>query len=128
MTEAIIPAHAEARTVLGEPLPGHTRSQVTRLAGWELSRLVTAAEGRPCAAPGADPEDWFPEIQTGPQGRERYEFTARALCRFCPVQIACLEQAIQLEGSRLGHGIAGGTAPWQRQAIKASRGLAVRRG
>jgi hypothetical protein len=110
-------------TIMTGPVP-----HVTELSASELSRLVMEAPRRPCAQPGAAPDDWFPKIPTDPRGRERYEFTARALCRFCPVELLCLERAIQLEGPRPGHGIAGGTAPWQRQAIKASRGMAARRG
>jgi Transcription factor WhiB len=110
-------------TIMTGPVP-----RVTELPVSELSRLVTAATRRPCAQPGADPEDWFPEVQASSRGRERYEFTARALCRFCPVELLCLELALRQEGPQPGHGIAGGTAPWQRQAIKASRGLAARRG
>jgi Transcription factor WhiB len=111
-------------------------ANVTRLPARELSRLVMAATRRPCAAYGANPEDWFrPEPRrrdyAGEQAYaaecERYEYAARALCRFCPVELACLERAIQQEGARPGHGVAGGTAPWQRQAIKASRGMAVAR-
>ncbi len=109
---------------------------VTRLPARELSRLVMAATRRPCDAPGANPEDWFkPEPrrrdyaddQAYAVACERYEYTARALCRFCPVELECLERAIQQEGPRPGSGIAGGQAPWQRQAIKASRGMAVTR-
>jgi len=110
---------------------------VTRLPARELSRLVMAATRRPCIAPDANPEDWFkpePRRRDYPDDDEayaaaceRYEYTARALCRFCPVELECLERAIQQEGPRPGSGIAGGQAPWQRQAIKASRGMAVTR-
>lgn len=102
----------------------------------DLSRLVIAAR-RPCGAPDANPEDWFPPEpqradypgdQAHAAAHESYEYAARALCRFCPVELECLERAIQQEGPHPGHGIAGGTAPWQRQAIKASRGSAVRCG
>jgi Transcription factor WhiB len=114
------------------------RPNVTRLAGWELSRLVIGSARRPCAAPGADPEAWFPsdpaqDPRSDPAG-EKYlaaqyalEARARALCRGCPVELYCLERAIHLEGPLRGDGIAGGTTPRQRQAIKASRGMAVTR-
>lgn len=105
-----------------------TPPKVTQLPGWELSRLVMATQDQPCAAPGADPEAWFPLELERPDPdravREAIEARARALCRGCPVELACLERAISLEGSRTGHGIAGGTTPWQRQAVKAGRGLA----
>ena len=63
-----------------------------------------------------------------PRARACYESRALALCRGCPVELECLELALLREGPARGHGISGGTAPWQRQAIKASRGWAVRRG
>ena len=100
---------------------------VTALPASELERIVHAAE-RPCVAPGADPEDWFPDAEPGLKAHARYESRARALCRGCPVALECLECALLREGPVRGHGIFGGTAPWQRQAIKASRGWAVRRG
>jgi hypothetical protein len=96
----------------------------------KLNRTVYDAPGRPCADPGADPEQWFPrEPGSGRRTRARanYEAMARQLCHGCPVQPACLELSIWLEGPDRGHGISGGTAPWQRQAIKAGRGMAVRR-
>ena len=98
---------------------------VTALPASELGRIVHAMP-RPCAAPGADPEDWFPE-EPGPGGkrvkaRARYESRALALCRGCPVTVECLELAILREGSARGHGIFGATAPWQRQQIKVTRG------
>ena len=104
---------------------------VTALPAAELERIVHDASRRPCAAPGASPEDWFPdEPGSGyqPRARARYEARALALCRGCPVAVECLELTMLREGPRRGHGIAGGTAPWQRQGIKASRGWAVRRG
>jgi hypothetical protein len=103
---------------------------VTALPAVELERVVHAAR-RPCAAPDADPEAWFPaEPGPGyqPRARADYEARALALCRGCPVAVECLELAMLREGPARGHGISGGTAPWQRQAIKASRGLVVRRG
>jgi hypothetical protein len=100
---------------------------VTALPAYELERIVYAAQ-RPCIAPGADPEDWFSDAEPGLKAHARYEDRARALCRGCPVAIECLELAIVREGPVRGHGISGGTAPWQRQQIKASRGWAVRRG
>jgi hypothetical protein len=103
---------------------------VTALPAAELERLVHAAE-RPCVAPDANPEDWFPaEPGSGNSARVRalYEARALALCAGCPVAIACLELTLLREGPVRGHGISGGTAPWQRQQIKASCGWAVRRG
>ena len=96
-----------------------------------LGRTVHDAPGRPCAAPGADPEAWFPEEPRAGRrtcARAKYEARAQELCRGCGVQLGCLELALLREGPDRGFGISGGTAPWQRQAIKASRGMAVRRG
>jgi hypothetical protein len=111
------------RAVLTDPAPN-----VTQLAGRKLSSLVMSCPDRPCAAPGADPEDWFPAGLEGDSvaASDAMEARAAALCRFCPVELCCLERAIRLEGRRLGHGIAGGTTPQRRQAIKVSRGLAAR--
>jgi hypothetical protein len=103
---------------------------VTALPAAELERLVHVGE-RPCSAPGADPEAWFPDEPAPgyqPHARAAYETRALALCRGCPTAIECLELAMRREGPARGFGIYGGTAPWQRQAIKASRGWAVRRG
>ncbi len=103
---------------------------VTALPAAELEQIVHTAQ-RPCAAPCANPEDWFPaEPGSGnrPKARALYEARALALCRFCPVEVECLELALLREGPARGHGICGGTAPWQRQQIKASRGWTVRRG
>jgi hypothetical protein len=107
------------------------QQKVTGRPAAELERTVYGATGRPCATRAANPEDWFPiEPGSGNQTRARvlYEALARALCSNCPVARECLELAMLREGPRRGEGISGGTAPWQRQAIKASRGMAVRRG
>jgi Transcription factor WhiB len=105
-----------------------TAPNLPQLPGWQLSRLVIGRAGasRPCARPDADPEDWFPaELEREQTPDRAYAMAARAaaLCRHCPVELACLERAICQEGPRLGHGIAGGTTPRQRQDIKISRGL-----
>ncbi len=96
---------------------------VTALPASELERIVHAAE-RPCVAPGADPEAWFPDPGSGRGAAARYEALALVLCRGCPVEVECLELAILREGPARGHGISGGTAPWQRQRIKATRARA----
>jgi Transcription factor WhiB len=101
---------------------------VTARPAAELERIVLAAQ-RPCVASDTSPEEWFP-IEPGPgnqvRARALYEALALALCRGCPVALECLELTLRREGPRRGHGIAGVTAPWQRQRIKAGRGLAVR--
>lgn len=105
------------------------RQTVTERPAAELERFVHAAAQRPCTA--ADPEEWFP-VEPGPgnqvRSRALYEALARALCRSCPVATECLELAMLREGPARGQGISGGTAPWQRQAIKAGRSQAARRG
>jgi hypothetical protein len=110
-------------------MPGRGPARAaTGLSVAELEQLVTAPR-RPCAAPGSHPEDWFPPepgIGNQPRARDEYEARARALCRFCPVELACLELALRYEGTRRGHGIFGGLAPWQRQRIALAR--ARRRG
>ncbi len=106
------------------------RQTVTDRPAAELEKIVHTAQ-RPCAAPGANPEDWFP-VEPGPGNQTRArtlsEALALALCRGCPVTLFCLELTLRREGTARGHGIAGATTPWQRQAIKASRTRAVRRG
>lgn len=104
---------------------------VTERPAAELERTVLGAAARPCAAAAANPEDWFP-VEPGPgdqtRARTLSEALALALCRGCPVTLECLELTLHREGPARGHGIAGAMTPWQRQAIKASRGQPVRRG
>jgi hypothetical protein len=96
---------------------------VTALPACELERRVLDAGLRPCAAPGANPEDWFPDPGSDRGAAALYESRALVLCRGCPVAIECLELAMLREGPARGHGISGGTTPWQRQQIKASRAV-----
>jgi hypothetical protein len=103
---------------------------MTALPSAELERTVHAVQ-RPCVAPAANPDDWFPDepgSRNCTKDRPHYEAQALALCRGCPVALECLELTLRREGPRRGYGIAGATTPWQRQQIKASRGWAVRRG
>jgi hypothetical protein len=116
-------------TVILPESPDHPA--VTERPAAELERIVHGEPRRPCVAAGASPEDWFP-VEPGPGNQTRsralYEALALALCRGCPVALECLELTLRREGPARGHGIAGATTPWQRQAIKASRGGDVRRG
>jgi Transcription factor WhiB len=99
---------------------------VIDLPAGELERRVLASP-RPCTA---HPEDYFhdePDARAS-RAREVYEALALALCRGCPVAIECLELTIQREGPARGYGIAGATAPWQRQALKRARGWPVQGG
>jgi hypothetical protein len=93
---------------------------VTDLPVRELERRVLTS-ARPCID---RLDDWFPDDE--PDGRQTrahaaFEARAEALCRFCPVRAECLEKTLIQEGPRQGFGIAGGLAPWTRQAIKAQR-------
>jgi len=108
-----------------------THQAAAELQTVDLEEIVLGEPGRPCVAADANPDDWFPdEPGTGNQGcaRSLYQALALQLCRGCPVAPECLELTLRREGLGRGHGIAGGTAPWQRQQVKASRGWAVRRG
>jgi len=103
---------------------GHPPGPVMDLATADLAAAVRTAPRRPCAAPGADPDDWFPPEP--PKGhhvrqRETYEARARALCRFCPVEFQCLELALRYERRARGAGIWGGMAPWDRERLAAAR-------
>lgn len=62
-----------------------------------------------CAAPGADPEDWFP-------GERDYQGTraAKALCEPCPVRVECLAWAL---ANGAEYGVWGGTTPDERRSM-----------
>lgn len=114
-------------TIILPERPTHQAATERQTA--DLEEIVLGEPGRPCVSVDANPDDWFPaEPGTGNQGcaRSLYQALAQMLCRGCPVALECLELTLRREGPARGHGIAGATAPWQRQAIKASRGLAVR--
>lgn len=66
-----------------------------------------------CAAPGVDPE-WFFPSDPGLAGNR-----AKAVCKGCPVQAQCLETAL-LEPIQ---GIWGGTSESQRVAMRRERGI-----
>lgn len=72
-----------------------------------------------------DPDRWFPpEPGPGfPLQRHAYEMRAARLCAGCPVRIECLEYALRVESKprQTPSGIWGGTAPWQRRQILATR-------
>jgi hypothetical protein len=87
--------------------------------------LVQRNPARKCA--DQDTNLWFPADEppaSRPYQRARYEDYARALCAGCPVKQACLAGALAIEGRPIGprqrvraHGIYGGTAPWEREAM-----------
>jgi len=68
-----------------------------------------AADPRPCKAPGADPDLWFPE-----PAEARKAEAAKALCAACPDRAACLAGA--LARNEL-HGIWGGLTERERRAL-----------
>jgi WhiB family redox-sensing transcriptional regulator len=48
---------------------------------------------------------------------------ARAVCRYCPVRVECLEYAL---ATRQEDGVWGGTTPWERRSIRRRRQRAAR--
>ena len=67
----------------------------------------------PCTA---DPDLWFSRV--GSNIRK-----AKALCRTCPVQLSCLENALETE-EMLGHmlhGIHGALTPQERMKLRIKR-------
>jgi hypothetical protein len=93
-------------------------------AGALLELRVTTSP-RPCAASGANPDDWYPPHAPapGPELRRELEARARALCRFCPVALQCLELAMYREAGRRRHGVWGGLTPWQRDRLATTRAV-----
>ncbi len=73
----------------------------------------------------ADPELFIgDDIRSGPLPT-RTERAALEWCRRCPVQVECLEYALDTESRDMRHGVWGGTTPLQRQRIgKKGRGAA----
>lgn len=74
----------------------------------------TTTTAIPCQRPDADPEAWFPVIETEgitPEAAIReLEETAAALCAGCPIRETCL-----INGLTEPHGVWGGEAPHQRR-------------
>lgn len=70
---------------------------------------VEELEGALCAE--VDPELWFPEEGGSPEA-------ARAICARCPVQEACLQQALR---NREPYGVWGGLTPRERQNLRRRR-------
>lgn len=102
------------------PRTGRVGDDVTALPAPVLRDRVTHGG---CA--GQDTEAWFPPEPDAkwPQGRANYEATARTLCSGCPVTAECLELALRDEARPrvTPHGIFGGRAPWERQAMIRNR-------
>ncbi|MFF4650806.1 WhiB family transcriptional regulator [Streptomyces sp. NPDC001380] len=68
----------------------------------------------------ADPELFFPVGSAGPALVQVER--ARAVCRGCPVQEACLEWAVRVDERA---GIWGGTTPEERTALRRRRARAA---
>ena len=70
-----------------------------------------------------DPDLWHPVGVTGRQARAQIA-AAKAVCGRCPVQGACLEAAMAIEGGRSRdgrHGIHGGLTGGERYALARGR-------
>lgn len=70
---------------------------------------------------GGDPDAWFPpgDAATSGQALAASARLAKELCADCPVRLECLEFSLR---SPLGaFGVWGGTAAWERRAIRAGR-------
>jgi WhiB family transcriptional regulator, redox-sensing transcriptional regulator len=82
-----------------------------------VTALPTGRATPNCKAPDANPEDWFPHEPQADRPTERaaYEQTARQLCAGCPIAVECLEKELLVAGT---HGVFGGTAPWERRAMR----------
>ncbi|WP_083845255.1 WhiB family transcriptional regulator [Pseudonocardia dioxanivorans] len=65
-----------------------------------------------------DPDLFFPAVDSGLLFEEQ-AVVAKEVCRVCPVRKRCLEFALQA----LPEGIAGGTTPDERVALRRSRGI-----
>jgi hypothetical protein len=75
---------------------------------------------RPCQAPGADPDAWFPEPDDAAAVA-----AAKALCALCPDRAACLAGALARDEP---HGVWGGLTEHERQMPRtAAAVLAVAR-
>ncbi len=62
-----------------------------------------------CAAPGVDPELFFPA-----PGQHGKAARAKRVCARCPVRVACLADALAIPPGE-DHGIRGGLTPKERQ-------------
>lgn len=86
------------------------RSMLSRLLAEEHAAESSWREHAACK--GVDPELFYPE--RGSQGWKE----AKAICRACPVRIACLEYAI-VTAER--HGVWGGLTELERKRVRLDR-------
>ncbi|WP_428511026.1 WhiB family transcriptional regulator [Pseudonocardia sp.] len=83
--------------------------------------MITEVAGRAwrlraaCAAPGTDPEVFFP-IDTGPAG-EQAVTRAKAVCAGCPVRVECLADVMGSEDPAERFGVCGGLSADERAAL-----------
>jgi hypothetical protein len=103
------------------PIDGERLHDAALLSGSKLHDR-TQEQGL-CAADPKHADDWFlPEPQaTSTRARASYEREAERLCGPCPVRAECLELALRTEADRLGWGVWGGLAPWQRRRLVDAR-------
>ena len=82
--------------------------------------ITEAGAAKPCAEPGADPEDWFPlRGDEGPVTVDDVRWArarAQALCGGCPVMAACREHALR-GGPEQQWGLAGGLCSADRLGV-----------
>lgn len=72
-----------------------------------LASRNTNYDGAVCVT--VDPDAWYPQV--GEPGTQ-----ARAICRTCPAQVECLQDAIEMNEI---YGIWGGLSPRPRRAVRA---------
>ena len=71
-----------------------------------------------CAAPGVDPELFFPLDEDGPQS-----VPARRLCAGCPLSTGCLDYALV---NNMAAGVWGGRSTSERNALVRARRRAAK--
>lgn len=79
--------------------------------------MSTTWRERAACRDGPDPDAFFPTAETGPE-HDTQVAAAKAICAGCPVQAACLDEAL----ARIPDGIAGGLTPDERRALRAQQG------
>lgn len=94
-------------------------TEVATLSDPRLRDCLVERPG-PCLT-SDDPDAWYPlepRAVCTEGRREEYVAEARALCAACPVRMECLELALRTEAETGDcHGVWGGTAPWEREAL-----------
>lgn len=111
------------KTSLAAPAPVPRRSDVTTEPTAVLEKRVHSRGLCTVLRFSADDDPWYPT----PEGGEKGAAAARQACLGCRVKDSCLELALRQEGA-LGnvHGVRGGLAPDEREALIRARRKAVR--